>query len=84
MPNIIRGHVKYPERRQLTPVNHSDMREAKRVSPPWSDSEDAIIRKCYRDTGSQILAERLGRTSKAVQLRAVRLGVAASKNMFAV
>lgn len=79
MPNIIRGHVKYPERRQLTPVNHSDMREAKRVAPPWSDSEDAIIRKCYRDTEARLLGERLGRTYKAVQQRAVKLGVARKK-----
>lgn len=75
MPNIIRGHVKYPPRQLVPASNHRDVRAANFEAPPWTDKEDAIIRKCYRDTEARLLGERLGRSYKAVQLRAMKLGV---------
>lgn len=43
----------------------------------WTDEQDAIMRKCYRADGPEILAERFGRSPSAVQCRAHVLEITA-------
>lgn len=45
------------------------------IAPEWSEKEDAFIREHYRTMGSAFVAEKLGRTRKAVQLHASQIGV---------
>lgn len=42
---------------------------------PWTDDDDAILRRDYPNAGPRPLAEALGRTVKAVYTRAIRLGL---------
>ena len=73
MPNIIRGHVKYPPKPEPAPV------KAVRVFPKrncWTPTEDVLIYHSYRTLGAIIIGERLSRSTFAVKSRAIKLGVA--------
>lgn len=43
----------------------------------WTPEKDAILKKCYRHDGADALAERWGKSSKAIQSRAYFLGLTA-------
>lgn len=46
------------------------------TAPCWTPDEDDLVSKFYHESGALMLAEILGRTVKAIQLRASALGVA--------
>jgi len=45
------------------------------IADIWTPERDAIIKKCYRDDGPEVLAERFGKTAAAIQNRAHFLGL---------
>lgn len=74
MPLIIRSHIIYPERQKAAPkLTHREIRVRNFEAKPWSEIEDEAMRKSYRIDGAKFLAERFGRSPKAVQQRAVTL-----------
>lgn len=76
MPNIIRGHVKYPPKSEPAPS------KAARAFPKrncWTPTEDALIHQSYRTLGAIIIGERLSRSTFAVKTRAAQLGVAETR-----
>lgn len=42
----------------------------------WSEEQDRTVRRLYRSHGALFLAERLGKSVRAIETRALRLGVA--------
>ena len=74
MPVRIRGHVEYPKRAE--PIKPEHPRTGWRECRRWTEQEDAIVRKAYRDSGAHALAKLLKRHYRAVQSRACHLGVA--------
>jgi len=75
MPNIIRGHVKYPPRPITAPA--TPIRKVKEgcAINYWTPREDEVIKACYVSIGPEGLGERFGRTASSVNTRANELGL---------
>ena len=73
MPVRIRQHIEYPKHAEPPKAEHA--RTGWRDCRRWTEQEDALIRKSYRESGSMVLARILKRNYRAVQMRASHLGV---------
>lgn len=73
MPNIIRGHVKYPERPKSAVSAPAISRSVNFYFEPWSPSEDAVITAMYQDLGPTKIGQKLGRSAGAVKQRYIKL-----------
>lgn len=51
----------------------------RRFESAWTPAEDQHLRRAYRVTDTDMLAERFGRTRNAIRVRAKRIGAAAPK-----
>lgn len=73
MPNIIRGHVKYPERPKPAPVAPAGSRSLNFYFEPWSEAEDAVVTGFYEELGPTKIGQKLGRSAGAVTQRYIKL-----------
>jgi hypothetical protein len=68
MPLIIRSHIVYPAKPKAEEKPRS-RRGVRRDAKPWTAHDDALLLKCYDEMGAQDLAERMGRSTKALSTR---------------
>lgn len=73
MPNIIRGHVKYPERPKPTVVAPAVSRSINFYAEPWSPAHDAVVTAFYEEMGPTKIGQKLGRSAGAVTQRYIKL-----------
>lgn len=74
MPNIIRGHIKYPAKQAAPKVEPKRVKEGCAINY-WTTREDEVIRAVFLVKGAAALAERFGRPSTSISERARYLGV---------
>lgn len=73
MPNIIRGHVKYPERPKPAVVAPAASRSINFYAEAWSPADDAVVTAFYEEMGPTRIGQKLGRTPGAVAQRYIKL-----------
>lgn len=83
MPNISRGNVAVQwfatRHERVKPKSQSAPIQYQPRAPDWTQDQDDYIRKNYYKKPNREIAERLGRTIKAVQTRASNIGVVTPK-----
>ena len=67
----MRYKLGYPEQGWKAPVRTA----MNRYANAWRKTEDTLLKERYGSVRAKVLAERLGRTVVAVQLRANKLGL---------
>lgn len=72
MPLRITSHIKYPTvvKAEAPKPKPEPERCMEYIAKPWTEADNHFMRTYYRVRGSRFVAERLGRTMKAVQDRA--------------
>lgn len=75
MPNIIRGHIKYPAKQAAPKVEPKRKVKEGCAINYWTPREDEVIKAVFLVKGAAALAERFGRPSTSISERARFLGV---------